>query len=102
MSSGVRPSRFSSRASYRPLASAPHGTRQPGAGGRGAASKSIRRRSGGSMQQFQAPHYLPADGTPSPLVSTLSRQDLEAQIALHYFGNEPGFENKPPALPLAM
>ena len=53
------------------------------------------------MQQFQAWHFMPTDGKASELMSTLSRQDLEAQIALHYFGNEPGFEKKTSALPLA-
>ncbi len=54
------------------------------------------------VRQFQAWHYLLADGTPSGLVSTLSRPDLEQQIALHYFGPEPVLENTAPVLPLAM
>jgi hypothetical protein len=54
------------------------------------------------VQQFQAWHYQLIDGTPSGLVSTLSRQDIEAQIALHYFGPETGLENSVPRLPLAM
>ena len=54
------------------------------------------------VQQFQAWHYVPADGTPPELVSTLSRQDLEAQIALHFFGPEHGFEKNASGLPLAM
>ena len=54
------------------------------------------------VRQFQAWHYLLAEGTPSGLVSTLSRPDLEQQIAQHYFGPEPVVENTDPVLPLAM
>jgi len=46
------------------------------------------------VQQFEAWHFMSADGTGPSLVSTFSRQDLEAQIARHYFGD--------PVLPLAM
>ena len=54
------------------------------------------------VKQFDAWHYLLADGTPSGLVSTQSRQEIEAFIARHYFGPERGFENTKPDLPLAM
>jgi hypothetical protein len=54
------------------------------------------------VQQFHAWHYQLIDGSPSGLVSTLSRQDIEAQIALHYFGPENGLEKSPHRLPLAM
>ncbi len=54
------------------------------------------------VHQFQAWHYLLADGAPSGLVSTQSRPDLEQQIARPYFGPEPVSENTAPDLPLAM
>ena len=54
------------------------------------------------VRQFEAWHYLLADGSPTGLVSTQSRQEIEAFIARHYFGPEPGFENAKPSLPLAM
>ena len=54
------------------------------------------------VRQFQVWHYLLADGTPSGLISTLSRSDLEQQVTRHYFGPEPMVENTDPVLPLAM
>ena len=54
------------------------------------------------VRLFQAWHHLLADGTPSGLISTLSRSDLEQQIARYYFGPEPGLEHTDPVLPLAM
>lgn len=44
------------------------------------------------VRQFEAWHYLLADGTPAGLVSTQSRQEIEAFIARHYFGPENGYE----------
>jgi hypothetical protein len=54
------------------------------------------------VRQFEAWHYLLADGSPSGLVSTQSRQEIEAFIARHYFGPENGYEDTKPALSLAM
>ncbi len=54
------------------------------------------------VRQFEAWHYFSADGSSASLVSTVSRQDLETQIARHYFGAEHGLELKSPALPLAI
>ena len=44
------------------------------------------------VRQFEAWHYLLADGSASGLVSTQSRQEIEAIVARHYFGPEAGFE----------
>ena len=57
---------------------------------------------GSIVRQFQAWHYLLADGAPSGLVSTMSRADIEQLVAHHYFGPEPVRESTGPDLPLAM
>ena len=54
------------------------------------------------VYQFDAWHYVPAAEPAVNLVSTLSRQDIEAQIARHYLGETHGLELKSPGLPLAM
>lgn len=54
------------------------------------------------VRQFEAWHYLLADGSPAGLVSTQSRQEIEAFIARFYFGPENGYENTKPALSLAV
>lgn len=48
--------------------------------------------------------YVLADGRPSGLASTSSRQDLEWQVVLYHLGTLPGrkADSEPSALPIAM